>query len=314
MGAMQHQLGLAEESTYGTPVAVTRFYEFLSESLDYRKNVAGSGGMAPGRRMRRGSARRITRRDAGGSIQMEVAEDTFGVWFKHILGGANTTGAGPYTHTFTPGTLWGKSLTIQKGVEKLDGTVEPFTLHGCKIPAAEFSIDQDGVLQLEVDIDAEEMESTTGLATASYTDPALYHYAQGTIKKNTVALANVLTVPSLRIANNFVTDRYHLGNSGLKAQPKNVPYDEITGRLTVEFDDPADVYDLYTADTGFELELEFVSGTKSLTITIADTYFTGDTPKVGSTDIVQLSAGFEAADPDSGDAITIVYISDDATP
>ena len=34
MGAMDFQLGIANESTFGTPVTVSRFFEYESESME----------------------------------------------------------------------------------------------------------------------------------------------------------------------------------------------------------------------------------------------------------------------------------------
>ena len=70
MGLMDHQLGVVDESTYGTAVTVTRFFEYESE------NIAETYGRTEGDPLRVGSG--FVRNDrftpyfagAAGTIQM----------------------------------------------------------------------------------------------------------------------------------------------------------------------------------------------------------------------------------------------------
>src|SRR5688572_17730135 len=111
-------LATAEEVTYGTPVAMTRWYEFLSENLERNNNIITSNGIRCGgtRNLRRGSRRVISSRSGGGDITLEVATTGFGRLFKHLLGGTPviTGGAPPYNHVYPLGDLSGKSLCMQK--------------------------------------------------------------------------------------------------------------------------------------------------------------------------------------------------------
>src|SRR5205085_1876963 len=116
MGAMEHQIGFGEESTYGTPVTPTRFFEYDSESIEE------SEGRTEGDPLRGGTS--FIRHDrftpyfegASGSVEMAVLTKGFGVLLKHMLGGIATSGPAEttvYTHTATEGDLLGKSLTMQ---------------------------------------------------------------------------------------------------------------------------------------------------------------------------------------------------------
>ena len=44
---------------------------------------------------------------------MEFGNTDIAVLCKHLFGAVSTSGAGPYTHTFTPGSLNDDSLTMQ---------------------------------------------------------------------------------------------------------------------------------------------------------------------------------------------------------
>lgn len=322
MGDIAHQLGLAEETTWATAVTPDRFVEFTSESLERRQNIAASEGIRSGRRYG-GQGRRISRHDAGGSVTFEIATSGFGVFFEHLLGDVATVVDVPsdaFTHTFTPGTLLGKGLTLQKGVEKPDGTVQAFTYPGTKILSADFSVDQDGLLMGTFEFDASQEVTGTALAAASYSTPRIFTYSEGTLSVDGVAKANVRSVGSVSIVNNLMVERFFLGNQGIKSQPINTPFDTISGNLDVEFQNLTDFYDLFAGDTSAELELEFVGDTLSgafdetFRITIADVRFEGETPKVGGPELVYMNVPFVGLDPATGDAIEIVYGTGDATP
>jgi hypothetical protein len=327
MGDINHQFGLAAETVYGTAVTPTRFHEFTAETMKRRPNFQQSAGIAPGRRYG-GQGRRLVSQDAGGTVTTEVPVSGIGLLFEHLLGDVVTSqpdipnSPTVYLHTFTPGTLWGKSLTVQKGVEREDGsgTVEPFTYPGSKIVSADFSIGQHGLLMGAWEFDAQQEETSTALATPSLSPPTLFTFAQGTVKVGAATLGAVRSVDSLRIRNNLDVGRYYLGNNGLKTQPKNRPVDELGGTFTADFFDPADLYDVWVADTEITLIVEFVGDvisddeTALLRFTMDGVHFTGDTPQIAGTDAVTVAVPWVGLDPAAGDAVTIELQNEDITP
>jgi hypothetical protein len=307
-------LGTAEEVTYGTPVTMTRWYEFLSEGLERRNNIITSNGIRCGgsRNLRRGSRRVISSRDGGGSITMEVATTGFGRWFKHLLGGTPViTGAGPYTHVYPLGDLAGKSLAIQKVLrDSASAEVEAFNYHGCKLLSGEFTIGVGQILQLAVEIDAEDVDTTTAGAAASYTNPTLYNFMGGTLNVGGAPVAAV-TDASVKVTNNLKTDRYYLGSAGLKAEPIDEDLPTVDGSLSAEFISSATFYDRFAADSAAALSLVFVAGTSTLTISVPEVRFTGGTPTVGGPDVVVADVPFEGQYDGTNAGITITYITAD---
>ena len=321
MGDIGHQFGFKKEVTWGTAVVVDRFLEFTSESLERTNIYAQSNGIKSGRRYG-GSGRRIARQTAQGSVTFEVATKGFGLFFEQLLGAVssvNTVGT-VWTHTFTPGTIFDKSMTIQKGVDIVGTTAQAFTYPGAKVAAAEFSIDTDGLLMMTADFVAKQELDSTALATASYVAPVIFTYSEGVIKKDTVNVASVRSVPSLRIANNLNVDRIFLGNTGLIEQPINQPFDEISGSLDVEFRNLTDFYDLFQADTEFQLQLVFTGGliegahNFTLQITVNNCRVEGETPKVTGPEYVYQTIPFIGLDDASLAAVEIVYKTTDTTP
>lgn len=321
MGDIAHQFGFKEESTWGTLVTVDRFLEFNSETMVRRQNVAMSNGIRSGRRYR-GSGRRITRSDAGGPITFEIATKGFGAFFKLLLGdvdSVNTVGT-VWTHTFTPGTLTGKSWTLQKGIEKPDGTVQAFTYNGVKIVSMDLSNDQDGLLMGTFEFDSKSESIAVGLAAASYTDPVPFTYAEGLVKKDGATVASVRSVPSLRIQNNLLTERNKLGSAGLKDEQINVPFDSMGGTLDVEFQNLTDFYNAFAADSAHILILKYTGGiiegahNFDLQITMNNVRFEGETPTVSGPELVYQSIPFVGLDHATLDAVEIIYKTTDAAP
>ena len=321
--ANQMQLGTVEEVTYGTPVVVDRFYEFLGgESLERQQTVIASEGLQPGLVYQLGPRRALVKQWGQGSIQMEVATTLFGRWFKWMLGdnATATVITSAFTHDYAPGTLAGQSLTIQKGVEPWAAvpTAQPFNFHGAKCTGWEFSIADEGFLMLSVDIDAEDVDTSTALAVASYPVIANLNFAGACILIDAVTVSGVSDI-TITGENALATDRYFLCNSGLKEEPLENGFRTITGSLNAEFRNITDFYNAFAADTEVQIVANFVGAvidgtfTEQLQITLDAVYFTGDTPQVSGPEPAVQNVTFEAFEEDDGDSISLLYVTTDST-
>ena len=318
----QHQFGSAVESTYGTAVTVERFQEILSEGLSLEKIPIVSEGIRPGVALKYGSGRNIVRRSAGGPLAFEVSKTKIGRLFEHAFGTVVTANplAAAYTHTFTFGDLAGLSLTLQKGVEDDSGTVRPFTYTGCKI--ARFSLENtvDQLLKLSVDVDAQDEDEVTALATASYTAPSLLHFAHGSVEIADAAIAKVKGF-KLDVDNGLDGGAVYLGNAGLKAEPKTSDYRTVSGTMTIKFANLTDFYNAFDADTALKVEFIYQDGVEIETgyesgvhITMLDVRLNGETPKISGIEVPEVTLPFEAFQPAAGEALELVYTTTDATP
>lgn len=121
-------VGYASETVYGQPVTVTRFHPLVEESIANENERLESDGIIAGARVLRSEQWKPGNITVGGDLGFELFEQGMGVLFEHMLGSvtSSTTG-GVATHTFTPGDLTSKSLTIQVGRPTVTGTVIPFT-------------------------------------------------------------------------------------------------------------------------------------------------------------------------------------------
>lgn len=318
--------GTAEESTYGTAVAPDAWIEILTDGLELRPVTLNSEGLRSGTITgRRGSRRARTRRDAGGTVTMEVPTTGFGRILKHIIGGTPTIaqqgGTAAYLQTHVFGSNIGKSLTMQtQRRDPANALVQQFTNVGCKILAAEFSVSNDSILQCSLDIDARDQNVSTAAGTPSYPNNAVFNWTQGAITLAGVALAKV-TNATWRIERPQKTDSFYLGSSGLKGEPVENGFPMITGSLTVEFDSDAKtkIYDAFAADTALALVLTFTGANiastfdRKLVFTIPEIHLLGETPKVSGTDVVVVNPNFEANYDGTNAFVTATYQSTDTT-
>ena len=302
------QIGWKSEATWGTGVTPDRFAPFLSESI---ANDGGerlvSQGIRAGRRFPHAHRRGIP--IIGGSVSMEFGNTDIAVLLKHLFGTVATSGAGPYTHTYTPGSLNGDSLTVQVGRPDTSGTVRPRTFTGCKIPSWTLSAEAGALAQLEVELSAAAETGETALAAASYTSGwAPFAYVDGSVSADGAPV----TVDSWSIsgATPMRTDRKPIGGASISEQLEN-GIRELAIELTMDFEDLA-MYDHFLADDNLTLVLALDNGTESFTVT-AKGYLTGSSPTVEGVDIVKQPLTFVAESATSdADALTAVLVNSEA--
>lgn len=148
-------LGVAEETTYGTPVAPSRFFEMMSESITGTYERIDSEAYRAGQRVLHQDRFAANPKGAGGDVKLEALDSGFGLLLTHALGAvtSGTPTGGFTTHTATVGGLDGKSLTVQVGRVDNTGGLHPFTYEGGKITTWELSNAVDGVLGVSFEFD-----------------------------------------------------------------------------------------------------------------------------------------------------------------
>lgn len=313
------QLGHVAESTYGTGVTVTRFTEFVDESLKLESERMESTALRAGRRVQRLDRWAVNKKGVSGDITYEVASKGFGLLLKHALGSlAITTPGGATTtrlHTVTLGDPWGLSMTVQVGRPDVGGTVQPFTYLGCKVTEWELSLEVDGPLMLKLTYDGRDEVTGTALATATYaaSDELLWYTgATLTVGGSAVPVKKVM----LKGTNGLKTDRYFINGSSLKSEPIAGELSEITGEIECEFNGLTD-YNRFvngtTAALVFTAEGSTIETTHKfgLTSTLPAVRFDGDTPNVNGTDITMLSLPFKVLDNGTDPPVSLAYKTTD---
>lgn len=312
------QFGIKAESTYGTPVTVDRFYEFVSESIDI--DIAKvDAPMIGGGRFQRNDRVKTFLRGAGGPVDFILTNKNFGLLLEHAIGQNTVTGASANkTHTLIPdaAALQGKSLTVQVGRPDVGGTVRAFTFEGGKIKDWELKADVDGPVHFIPNFDFENVLTATALASASYVatqEIFIFTEAALTVGGSAVFAKSI----SVKVDNGLATDRRGLGNT--KREPVAGSWGNVTGQLSGgEFDDLT-AYAAWLAGTQAQLVLTFTLATVipttaapySVTVTIPKIEYTGTTPKVGGPDIVGQDLPFRALYDGTNPVYTVAVVTSD---
>lgn len=142
------QIGYGVESTPGTVVTPTIFVPLRSETLTDDRERLESDAIIAGRRVLDDDMWNGGNATVGGGVQHDLYDRGIGSLFKAMFGGVSTTGAGPYTHTFTPADMSDNSLTVQKGVPDVAGTVHPMTFGGMFVASWEIAVQQGAIASL----------------------------------------------------------------------------------------------------------------------------------------------------------------------
>lgn len=281
------QFGYVSESTYGTAVTVTKFLEMVSEGV---KNDGGtrivSRGLRAGRAVNHRAARGVVH--IAGPVTFELPNVNIATLLKHAFGAVTTTGVGPYTHTLTPGDLLADSFTTQIGRPSTDGTVQPFTLAGCKVSEFEMAAEVDQYVMFTPTIVAKSETTATALATASYSASTSPFVFTGAVVSGAGAPAAVNSF-TLRGNNGLTVDRAGPGSAAIR-EPLSTKR-EYGGTITAEFDGLTKYAD-FIAQTQRALVFTFTSGADSLQITM-NVEFTGESPVVEGPEILTLPLGFD---------------------
>lgn len=306
---MAGQVGWKTEAVFGTAVVVDTFMPVLGADLSIDEGYLRSDGIRAGRVTR--SAARLGAKTVSGSVNMELPNTSIATLLKHIIGSVSTTGAGPYTHTFTPGKATA-SLTQQIGIEgAVSGTVHPFTLSGTKVGGATISCSVGELAQLSYDYTAQEYVTATALATASYTSGLVpFTFVEGSVTVNGSAVASARSA-SLTIGKNLKTDRHVLGSRLIREQ-KNQDHYEVMTEITADFDDLT-LFNLIAAGTQVASVLTFSNGTQSLTITTSG-QVVGDAPSLTNPGIEEQTIRLDhSSNTSDADTLTAVLVNSEAT-
>jgi hypothetical protein len=297
------QIGVALEVTPGTRVVPNTFFEFNSESLQFQQTRIPREGLRAGRRMHHGWSPGVYQ--VGGQINLDLSAKSTGKLFRAALGSVNTTGAGPYAHSFTPGPL--PSLTIQKGIP-----TQPFDYTGCYVRQWELSAEVDQHVKMQLDIAGMNEVTSETLATASYAQDGWFTFVHGSLTVGGVATP----VDTISLSCDNAIDLYHQIKSSDAGRPSIFENGRrlYTGQLVADFEGLTQ-YNYYKNATEAALVLTFsVSASASLVIT-TNVRFDGETPTVSGPEIVKQPLSFTmTSNTSDAAAITAVLTNTDTTP
>jgi hypothetical protein len=332
------QLGVAPEVTWGAAATPTRFPEFVSESMAMSPSWLEPSSIRAGQKYKRGRRVRQSRRTVGGDIVLEHATLGMGLFWKHALASSLASptqleATTAYQQIHTPGDHRGLGLTVQIGrPEPGSGLVKPFTYSGCKVLSWEFQLRDQETPQFSLTLDGKDEIVTTPLVVPSFLAGAsVFDFSQATLRlggstatnsglatvTGGAAVATIINEITIAGEAPMASERFGLGNAGLKAEQIENDIPTVTGSLGAEFNQ-AELYDAFAGNYTQAIELEMVGApigdsgyNEKLVITMPACKIKSAAPQVGGPDIVTMSSDFEAYDDESNAPIQVVLVSGD---
>lgn len=197
-----HQLMTAAESTFGTPVSVSRSVPFLTCDWDWDQNpfqgmglhVSSPGGVP------------LSARGGAGigigtiSPQFELFSKGLGLWLNAWAGTSTSTLVSGTTfqqvHTFATTNTVLPSQTAQVGIVDNTGTLRPHTLAGVTVSSGELEVTAgpDTLATLKLDCDVKSISTAT--AAGTWTPATGFSIFGGYSTTNVVTLGGSITAPT----------------------------------------------------------------------------------------------------------------------
>lgn len=312
---------VGKESTYGTPVALSRAYEAKTDTYQIVKNPIESVGMRAASTAKRSDRIVLVNGGAEGTLDMDIQNKGFGLVGQALLGSVTgptqqaATTAYLQTYTATsdePGDFY----TVQILRTDASGTQQAYTHHGGIITGWTLAHSVDGNLMVDLDFDFEDYDTSTGAGTPAYasdTVPFDWTMASFTVGGNSLCVTDFELTADLSLK----TDRFCMRGNELKKQPVRQGIPTFTGSITAEYDGTT-IFDLFAAESPVAIVGTWTGATiegaydYEITVTMPACLLTGSAPVVSLTDMPTITIPFEALDNGSA-AVTMTYQSDDTS-
>jgi len=255
------QLGVADETTFGTVATPTRFYEMRSEGINEGFSSIESQSLRAGYDLAPSDSVKRYPSGAAGDFVFEVQSKGFAWWVKHMLGALAVDGTASdslYTHVGTFGSLYGQSFTCQVNRPMNPSEADsPITFHGGKVARWGLECGTGQFLVATLGLDFEEADMTTALAAASYpTSKEFFSFLEGTVEIGDVAV--VVDRITMTCDNGLIERPAALGST--KKREPSQGRRSLTWSIDADFESETQ-YDLFrSAELGgaiAKIELEF---------------------------------------------------------
>lgn len=330
-------LGFAEETTWSTRVAPTRWYEFDQVQTKVEYTQTQGKALRPGQRFARSDRRVVTKKKVTSQMDIPFLSKQMGLLLKHALGVAPVVstpmgGTASRLHTYNaPGDPTGLGLSAQLGAPETNpatGTVHTVDWFGGKVTDIEFDLGLDAMLMFKpsfVFYDEAAIDANS-LTAPNYTASMLpYTSIAGSVTHNSVAL-NCEKV-NFKYSPGLAVDRYFLRADARIKEPVPAAIVVCQGSFDVEFNSVTEYNEfigtagatpvqtnrslVVTFDTG--IAIEGAINFKTVVTFNAVRLNSADIPVTGP-GIIKQSIPFEVLDDGSGaNPIVLTYQTTDTT-
>lgn len=240
-----HWVGIGEESTWGTAVSRTKWFEVLDDSIELKQSLMPKSSL----RLVSQARRLQSHQSVEGSLKFQMGFEGYEKILKHAMGTlAAVSGVGPYTHAYTLSGTLQNGLTIESTHATDDiGAGNAFIFEGCKFTKLTLSQDEEDFLMVTADVVGE----TKNLgAKSTPTFPTFNGIDWSMVTAFTLSGVSILDIIKsfeLTIDNGLAADRFKLG-ARTRKEPIRGTQRKIRLKVSVDYDAAAE-YAYYLAQT-----------------------------------------------------------------
>lgn len=306
-------LGVALESTYGTPVASAKYLELLDESIKLENP------MNPRPSLRQLAAFNVVpgKKSVAGSLKFQLGLTGHEYIMDAAFGAAAVvTGSGPYVHTWGtyPTALpVGLTLQVNRDAGQIGGN-SSYQYSGCQVQKLTLTQEPEEYLVAEVDVVGKD-EALIAVTSPTFGTFFPFHWASpGTGFSCSInSVATPIKRWELTVENPLADDRFNLGTRTRVGMGRSGPR-KVSGSIELEYN-ALTQYNLFAAQTQFPIALDYnISASMRLQITLPAVYLKGNTPNVSEAGPIPLKLDFEAfSDNGTNSEITVALTNSTAT-
>lgn len=306
----QTNIGIGVETTPGTAVAATHFPKWAELSM---QAVVEKELFASQRGVRNTHSDSMIKRSyAQGDIAVIPNVDIAPLFFYPCLGTKVTTGAGPFTHTFTVNNTNAAMKTLTILVE--DGAIVTERFTNCVVNTLNLEV-SDSYAKLTAGLIGKAPD--TGTVTESFAQESEFAYHQMTVKFGTTIAGVGAAVPlkgfTLNINNNVLLDEAFLSGSNTIASGGLVAGRmQVTGSYTLHYTDTVELAK-YKANTKNACQVAFTQGADVITINLGRLILTSPPKEYNLDGVIVLTQEFAVEFEATDKEITVIIINDTAS-
>lgn len=312
---LQAQIGVVAETTYGQAATVNRFYPLVNETLTQDIERLESAGIIAGARVLRSEQWDPGRSTIEGDVGLELYQQFTGLLFTHMLGSITSSATGGVaTHTVTPGSLSGDSLTVQIGRPQVGGTVTPFTYAGVKVQSWELAVQTGEIVTLGLTCVAQTETTGITLATASFGTnagaPFVYTHGRVTVSGSSMCVRGL----TLAGENMLDTDRECIGQSYID-EPLEADLRNYSGVATIEFTN-TQIYEWFRNGTEASMVLQLSASSSAKATFTMNARFDGYPVNVPDRGLLVVDVPYKliASTTQDSSALSLTLVNSQTTP
>ena len=321
-GVLNTEIIVGKESTYGTKAStLTRGIEGKVDTWKREQEALQSTGFRGGMQAAQSARRTQINMGGAGTLEFDLLNQGFGLLMQGMLGSITgpTQQAATTAYKSTAATTADDPndfFTVQKNMEDMSGTERCFTHLGCVMTGWTVSQAVGEMLQMQLDFDFRDVNTTETPSTPTYPAGAPFHWGQCVASIDGVN-TDVMSM-SLQGDLGLKTDRRYLKGDVLKDQPCRQTVPQFNGTIEMEFEDLV-AYTDFTAGniipiiftwTGPEIDSPYNYEFK---ITLQACQFDGDSPEASLSDTPKQTLPFMVLWDETNPAVQFEYTSVDTT-